>query len=134
MSDVKRANVITSLEGNPLSAAYTSYERPADAAGALPELVADGQNRRSEDAAIGVKSTHGDPRGGQDSPATKQSKADKKPALSTTEEAGEQTPRQAPRPPAPEPPAMTAEMQDALFEEAMDQIVGNYSIVLNFNS
>jgi len=33
-----------------------------------------------------------------------------------------------------ERPALPAEMQDALFEEAMDQVVGNYSIVLNFNS
>lgn len=44
MPDVKnKYNVIKSLDGNPLAAAWASSERPADAKGALPaEPINDG--------------------------------------------------------------------------------------------
>lgn len=136
--DVKnKYNVIKSLDGNPLSAAWASSERPTDAKGALPaEPVDEGKVRRSEDVVPGAKLTLGDHHGAQDRRAAKPSKPDNTwAATGAPDNAADLTQRAQSHPGAStEPPIMTAEMQDALFEEAMDQIVGNYSIVLNFNS
>lgn len=76
---------------------------------------------------------HGDQRGGQDGLAQQQAKADKNRTTISQFDAAVEPTQPLGLPPT-EPPAVTAEMQDALFEEAMDQIVRNYSIVLNFNS